>query len=138
MKPITRSLVAGALWGVVAAILVLGLRWYVAVGILISGPLIGAAVYRVSRWSYRSRFSTILWTVPSVIFATVIFGLVVGLLDSIDRGSAMIFGSLVASLWGIAVPSPLWLLFPLALGTHLWVRAGEGARHEKPDLPNAI
>jgi len=138
MKPIIRSLIAGAFWGIMTAIIVIGLRWYVAAGILVSGPLIGVAVYWVSRWSYRSRFSTILWTIHSVIFGTIIFGLVVGLLDSIERGSVMVGESMIASVWGIISPSPFWLLYPLALITHLWVRAGSESHHEKRDLPNGI
>jgi hypothetical protein len=138
MKPIVRSLIAGALWGIVAAGVVIGLRWYVAVGIFVSGPFIGVAVYWVSQWSYRSRFSTILWTVPSVIVAAIIFGLVVGLLDSIERGSVMIGESMVASMWAIISPSPFWLLYPLALTTHLWVRVGSAPHRENRDMPKAI
>ena len=133
-----RSVVAGALWGVLAALSVIRLRWYVAAGMLVAGPLIGAAIYWFSRWSYRSRYATILWTVPSVIIATGIFGLTVGLLDSIERGREMILESLVFSVWGVIVPSPFWLLYPLALITHFWVQAGAVTRREKRDPANAI
>src|SRR4051812_14076676 len=101
MKPIIRSLIAGGLWGIVAAALAIRLPWYVAAGVFFCGPLIGAVVYLSSRWSYRSWFSTLLWTVPSMIFATVIFGFLVGVLDSIERGSAMIAGSMFSAVWGI-------------------------------------
>jgi len=69
----------------------------------------------------------VLWTIPSVYIATAIVGLIMGLLDGVARGGDMIIEDFVAALYGISVPSPFWLLYPLALITHLWVRAGENA-----------
>ena len=129
MKPVIRSLIAGAAWGAASLVIARLGPWYATVGILLSGPLIGLAVFWVSRWAYDSRFSTALWTIPSVYLATAIFGLLVGLLDSIARGAEMIVETALAALWGLSHPSPLWLIFPLAFATHLWVRAGGDAAH---------
>ena len=109
-------------------------RWpaYVLVGMLVSGPLIGLSVYGVSKWSYGSTNSVAGWTVPSVYFAASIFGLVLGVLDSIKRGFEMIYETLAFTLYGITVPSPWWLLFPLAFVTHLWVRAGTSNHSPEP------
>jgi hypothetical protein len=58
MKPVIRSLIAGLAWGVIGAVMYWWAPFYVVVGILVSGPLIGFAIFSLSRWSYRSRLAT--------------------------------------------------------------------------------
>ena len=125
MSPIIRSIFAGAFWAILLATLSARAPWYWTAGILASGPLIGLAIYAVSKWTYKSVVIIAFWTVPSVYCAAAIFGLVTGLLDSVARGTRMILDGMVWTLYGITVPSPFWLLFPLAFATHLWVRAGD-------------
>jgi hypothetical protein len=136
MKSSVRSLIAGALWGALLVVLLgpigHGSPSYIPVGVLVTGPLIGLSVYGVSKWTYDSISSIAVWTVPSVYFAAAINGLVVGMLDSIKRGSEMIYETFAFALYGITVPSPWWLLFPLAFITHLWVRAGNPNHSPEP------
>jgi hypothetical protein len=138
VKPIIRSLIAGAIWAVLPAVIFRWAPWYAIVGVLVSGPIVGMAVFGISRWAYGSRILTVLWTVPSVYFAAAITGLIMGCLDSIARGGEMILESFAATLLGISIPSPLWLIYPLALVTHLWVRGGGNAGRELNGLKNAI
>jgi hypothetical protein len=125
MRPFQRSIIAGCLWGCLAAMIFHRTPWYGIMGAVLASPFIGMAVYIVSKRSYSSRSSIALWAIPSVYFAVALFSLSVGLLDSIKRGPEIIFETFAFGLYGITVPSPFWLLYPLAFVTHLWVRAGE-------------
>jgi len=138
VKPIIRAIIAGAIWAILPAMIFRWAPWYAVGGVLLSGPAVGWAVFVVSRWAYGSRMLTVLWTVPSVYFAAAITSLVIGLLDSIARGGEMVMESVVATLWGISIPSPLWLIYPLALATHLWVSRGRSVGRELNGLNNAI
>jgi len=138
VKPIIRSLIAGAIWGLLPAVVFRWAPWYGVAGVLVSGPLIGAAVFSVSRWAYRSFFFVALWTVPSVYVAAALNGIIVGYLDSIARGGDMILQTFAVTLVGISVPSPLWLIYPVAFVTHLWVRAGANPDRGTVHLENAI
>ena len=138
MKSVIRALIAGAIWAILPAVIVRWAPWYAIGGVLLSGPIVGLAVFAVSRWAYGSHLLTILWTVPSVYLAAAATGLIIGLLDSIARGPQMIWESFVATLWGISIPSPLWLIYPLALATHFWVSQGGSVDREPDALNNAI
>ena len=137
MSPVYRSILAGTFW--VAGLEGLWVRapWYFVAGMLASGPLIGLAICWVSRWAYKSSVTVALWTVPSVYCAAAIFGLVMGLLDSVARGTGMILENLAWTLYGLSVPSWFWLLFPLAFVTHLWVRAGKPSNRSRAPTPSA-
>ena len=138
MKPIIRSLIAGLAWGIIGAVIYRWAPYYVVAGILTTGPIIGVTVYMLSRWSYRTPLSIALWTVPSVYLAVALFGVVSGSLDGIARGQEIMLGDFFGALFGISVPSPFWLLFPLAFATHLWVRSGQTNPPEPGNVGNAI
>jgi hypothetical protein len=123
VKPAIRSLIAGLAWALIGAVMYRWAPFYVIFGILVTGPFIGFAIFSLSRWSYRSRLTIALWTVPSVYLAVALFGVVSGSLDGIARGQDIMLEDFFVALVGISIPSPYWLLFPLAFATHLWVRS---------------
>jgi hypothetical protein len=137
MKPAIRSLIAGLAWAIIGAVMYRWAPFYVLVGILVTGPLIGFAVFSLSRWSYRSRLTIVLWTVPSVYLAVALFGVVSGALDGIARGQEIMLEDFFAALFGISIPSPFWLLFPLAFATHLWVSSGRTISPEPGNVGHA-
>jgi hypothetical protein len=138
MNPASRSLVAGLAWAVIGAVIYRWAPFYVVIGILVTGPLIGFAIFSLSRWSYRSRLTIALWTVPSVYLAVALFGVVSGSLDGIARGQEIMLEDFFAALFGISMPSPFWLLIPLAFTTHLWVRSGRTNALKQGSFGNAI
>jgi hypothetical protein len=138
MNSLRRSVVAGLSWGLLGAVIYSRMPWYGIVGAVVAGPFVGIAVFFGSRWSYSSRSGVALWTIPSVYIAVAMFGLVIGVLDSVMRGTEMIVLTVVSSLWGISIPSPFWLLFPLAFATHLWVRAGRRGTPCNEAVPGPI
>jgi hypothetical protein len=107
-------------------------------GLLAVGPLIGLTIYGVSKWTYKSTATVAIWTVPSVYCAAAMYGLWTGLLDSFAHGTGMILEGLGWTLYGLTVPSPFWLLFPLAFATHLWVRAGKIPNQSAKPTPSAV
>ena len=138
MKPAIRALIAGFAWGIIGATIYRRAPFYELIGILVTGPIIGLTVYMIFRRGYRTRLSIALWTIPSLYLAVAFFGIISGSLDGIVRRREMILEDLVAALWGISIPSPFWLLFPLAFVTHLWVRSGPTGPAELGNAENAI
>lgn len=138
MSPIYRSILAGAFWAVLLVGIGAHAPWYYIAGILASGLLIGLAIYGVSKWTYKSIVTVAIWTVPSVYCAAAMYGFVTGLLDGFVRGTGVILDDMAWTVYGITVPSPFWLLFPLAFATHLLVRAGKISNHSPELMPGAV
>jgi len=121
-------ILSGLIWGILGAWLSAGgvpsFRWFAVPG----GILIGALIYRTSRWTYRASPWALLPTAAvTTVIAVALFGLAVGLVD-LARGIpgriplAVVLQTVLGFLWGLLYSPLLWWLFLLALANHALLR----------------
>jgi len=127
MNPLIASLLSGAAWGVLGAYFTFRLAGPWSPYATISGPLIGIFIFYISRWVYRRSWLLIIpWSIISTYIAVILFGFALGIAHALQPLSGVAWKVIVES--AIACPAGLtiipffWILFPLALFNHLFIK----------------
>ncbi len=126
-KQIITSAITGLLWGILGAAITntyYPLSWY---AIPFSG-LIGVSSFFIGKWSYKKNaYYLVIVSILTTFTSVALFGITLGFIDLITGPSriawAVVIQGMNGCLFGLVAIPVFWVLFPLAFGNHLIIKA---------------